>query len=311
MNEFKFSDGVDENKIFLINLSELSTQWSPTFYHKERLMYLNIFLNPNYEFKVKRLNQVTNISSHKSVASNVDKYVGMANIESNTGKYIPSKKDKGKGDCAVFKKGDILFGKLRPYLNKVYLTEFNGGCTTEFIVMDTLDENIISNKFLSIFLLLDCIVNQTKHMMTGNTLPRLQTYDIDNLIIPIPPKNIQQDIINIMDNAYQTKRKKEKQATDLLESIDTYLLDELGITLPKIDNSLEKRIFEVNLSDISSIRFDPDYKSKIDNLNNLTWKYSLCELRDLMIGSAQYGANETAQEYKSNDDVRYIKNYRY
>ena len=306
MSEFKLSDEINNDKIFLINFNELTTQWSPTFYHKERLKYLNIFQSENYKFNVARLNKIINISSKKSIAFKVNKYIGMANIESNTGKYLSSEKDKGKGDCSLFNKGDVLFGKLRPYLNKVYLAEFDGGCTTEFIVMNSLDESIISNRFLSIFLLLDCVVNQTKHMMTGNTLPRLQTFDIENLIIPIPRKDIQQNIIDMMEKAHLSKKQKEQQAKELLESIDTYLLDELGITLPEIDNSLEKRIFEVKLSDISGIRFDPDYKSKIDNLTNLTWKYPLSDLKDLMIGSAQYGANETAQEHKA-ENVRYIR----
>ncbi|MEA1955132.1 MAG: restriction endonuclease subunit S, partial [Campylobacterota bacterium] len=285
MSKFKLSDGINKDKIFLINSNELTTQWSPTFYHKEQLKYLDIFLNSNYRFDIKKLNKIINISSAKSVASKVGTYIGMANIESSTGKYIPSENDKGKGDCSLFKKGDVLFGKLRPYLNKVYLADFNGGCTTEFIVMNTLDENIISNKFLSIFLLLDCVVNQTKHMMTGNTLPRLQTFDIENLIIPIPPKNIQQEIINIMDNAYIQKKQKEKQAKDLLDSINTYLLDELGITLPETDNSLEKRIFEVNLSDVSGGRYDVSYyKPYYDSFKNCIKKSnsSLFILKDLI-----------------------------
>lgn len=297
MSKFELSDGLDENKIFLLNLSQLSTQWSANFYHKERLKYLDIFLNPNYKFDIKRLNKIINISSQKSIASKVDNYIGMANIESNTGKYISSEKDKGKGDCSLFKKGDVLFGKLRPYLNKVYLAEFNGGCTTEFIVMDTLNENIISNKFLSIFLLLDCVVNQTKHMMTGNTLPRLQTFDIENLIIPIPPKEIQQKIIDIMNNAYIQKKQKEQQAKELLDSIDNYLLDELGIVLPEIDNSLKKRIFEVNLSEISGGRFDSyfytkEYKNLIKSILNS--KFPTYKLKEKCIFIAGYA-------FKSND----------
>ena len=61
------------------------------------------------------------------------------------------------------------------------------------------------------------------------------------------------------------------------------------------------------MSDVSCGRFDPDYKIKIDNINSLMWKYDLVELKHLMIGSAQYGANETAQEYKKDDDIRYIR----
>jgi len=220
---------------------------------------LDIFLSPTYKFNIKRLNKVVHISSKKSIVSKVNKYIGMANVESGTGLYVESKNDKGKGDCSVFKKGDVLFGKLRPYLNKVHFTKFNGGCTTEFIVMDCLDENIISNRFLSIFLLLDCVVNQTKHMMTGNTLPRLQTFDIENLIVPIPSKDIQNNIINTMDKAYLIKEEKEEKVRSILNGISTYLLDELGITLPKINDTPEKSKFEINLNEISGNRFDPDY----------------------------------------------------
>ncbi len=261
MSKFELSGEVNGEKIFLINLSEFSTQWSPNFYHKERLRYIEIFLNPSFQFSIKKLKQIVEFQNKKSIAFEVNKYIGMANIESNTGLYIETETEKGKGDCTVFKKGDILYGKLRPYLNKVYLAEFDGGCTTEFVVMNTLDDNIVSNKFLSIFLLLDCVVNQTKHMMTGNTLPRLQTFDIENLMIPIPTKETQESIIKTYEIYFEKKQRKEQKAKELLDSIDNYLLDELGITLPEIDNSLEKRIFEVNFSEISGNRFDPDYYS--------------------------------------------------
>jgi len=131
--------------------------------------------------------------------------------------------------------------------------------------------------------------------------------EIGSIPLPFISVNKQKKIIEYYYKIIKQKRQKEKQAKALLDSIDDYLLNELGITLPKIDNSLEKRIFEVNLSDISGARIDPNYKIKIDNINNLTWKYSLCEVKNLMIGSAQYGANETAQAYKTDKDIRYIR----
>lgn len=206
----------------------------------------------------------------------------MANIESNTGVYLPSESEKGQGNCSIFLKGNVLFGKLRPYLNKVYLAEFNGGCTTEFVVMDSLDEEIISNKFLSIFLLLNCVVNQTKYMMTGNTLPRLQTFDIENFIVPIPLKNIQENIVDIMDKAYDAKKQKEKEAQDLLDSVDDYLFDKLGLKLPdEPKNSIENRIFKVGFDDIFGDRLDADsYTSYYQNIFD-TFEKSTCEFTTL------------------------------
>ena len=107
---------------------------------------------------------------------------------------------------------------------------------------------------------MDCVVNQTKHLMTGNTLPRLQTFDIENLLIPIPPKEIQEQIIDIMDNAYLEKKRKESEAQKILDSTDSFLLAELGINLlPKATSDLKKRIFFVKLSEISGKRFDCEY----------------------------------------------------
>lgn len=203
----------------------------------------------------------------------------MANIESNTGLYIPSSEEKGKGDCAVFEKGNVLFGKLRPYLNKVYLAEFNGGCTTEFVVLNSINDEVISNRFLSVFLLLDCIVKQTKYMMTGNTLPRLQTYDIENLLIPVPKIDIQENVIFLMKNAYEKKKDREEEAQKLLAGIDEYLLNKLGISFPdEPENTIENRTFEVGFNDIFNNRLDaPIYSS---NFSLDTEKFDMVNLKE-------------------------------
>ncbi|MEA1956369.1 MAG: restriction endonuclease subunit S, partial [Campylobacterota bacterium] len=91
------------------------------------------------------------------------------------------------------------------------------------------------------------------------TLPKLGLDRVLSLYLPtFPSKKRQQELLDIYQSAFLLKKQKEKQAKDLLDSIDTYLLDELGITLQEIDNSLEKRIFKVNLSDISGGRYDAE-----------------------------------------------------
>jgi restriction endonuclease S subunit len=237
----------------------------------------------------------------------------MANIESNTGIYLSSENEKGQGDCSIFSKGNVLFGKLRPYLNKVYLAEFNGGCTTEFIVMDTLDEEIMSNKFLSIFLLLYCVVNQTKYMMTGNTLPRLQTFDIENFIIPVPSKDIQQNIIDIMDKAYESKKEKEKEAQDLLDGIDDYLLDKLGIKLPvEPENNIENRTFKVGFNDIFGDRLDADsYTSYYQNIFE-TFEKSTCKFTTLKAITKKIKTGTTPEQkldaFTTEKEIAFLRN---
>lgn len=98
--------------------------------------------------------------------------------------------------------------------------------------------------------------------MTGNTLPRLQTEDVRDLLIPIPSIIIQQRIIDCYNAAYTQKLQKEEQAKALLQSIDEYLLSELGIQLPETKSqTIQDRMFVVNKNDLEN-RYDPHYSQE-------------------------------------------------
>ena len=175
-----------------------------------------------------------------------------------------------------------MFPKLRPYLNKVHLAGFDGICSTEFHIFEGTESFL--NEFLVIYLRSNLIVNQTKHLMTGNTLPRLQTEDINNLPVPKISIEKQKDIIRIYNDKINLKQQKEAEAKALLDSIDSYLLDELGITLPEQNNDLENRIFTTNFSEITGGRIDPDYQRPFyKNIYQrvLESKYSIYNLKEL------------------------------
>ena len=140
-------------------------------------------------------------------------YVGLENIESNTGFYVPSTEEKESFNSAFkFYSGDVLFPKLRPYLNKVHLATFNGVCSTEFHV---LSGNVLDNLFLFAFLRSKLVVNQTTCLMTGNTHPRLQTNDVHMLPIPLPPIEIQNRIAQEVEHRL-AKVEELRQAVDAI-----------------------------------------------------------------------------------------------
>ncbi|MFM2028626.1 MAG: hypothetical protein RLZZ339_3343 [Cyanobacteriota bacterium] len=89
--------------------------------------------------------------------------------------------------------------------------------------------------------------------------------------VVIPPQEIQDKIVAKMDDAYAAKKQKELEAQRLLDSIDDYLLGELGIELPEPEeNTIKSRIFIRNLSEVSGDRFDPDYFQRyFKNLENV------------------------------------------
>lgn len=146
-------------------------------------------------WEVKKLKYVLNLRNEKvsSLNSNLP-YVGMENIESKSGKYIESKSEV-EGLANSFQKGNILFGKLRPYLAKVYLAEFDGICSTEFLVYQCSYPDYFSK-----FLLSDMFIQVVNASTYGAKMPRASSDFIGNLEIPIPLYNEQilivQEIIN-------------------------------------------------------------------------------------------------------------------
>ena len=146
---YKVPHNIDKNMIFLINRSEIEGRLDPEPYHSERISTLNLIKKTGHSLPLSSI-----VSFSKELTSNIkpgDKYVGLENILSDLGVYVETEEKHSVSSAAVFKKGDILFPKLRPYLNKVYYATFDGLCSTEFHVLRA---NRINAQYLSIFLFL-------------------------------------------------------------------------------------------------------------------------------------------------------------
>lgn len=140
-------------------------------------------------------------------------YIGLENIVSNSGEYMETNAKESISSAFVFKKGDVLFPKLRPYLNKVFYADFDGICSTEFHVFEA---EKCDPYFLFSFLTRSVVVEQTSRLMTGNTLPRLQTEDIENLLIPIPNETTQEKIVSGVKTIYNKARSLRQEAETVI-----------------------------------------------------------------------------------------------
>lgn len=128
--------------------------------------------------------------------SEYNKYVGLENIISKSGKYIDTKTKYENGFYDSFKEGDILFSKLRPYLTKVWMASFNGVCSGEFLIIK---DFIGEKKYLYYFLFISKFINKLNSFMYGTKMPRVSTDIINNLYITIPPLSEQQQIVDYLD----------------------------------------------------------------------------------------------------------------
>lgn len=263
----------------IIHISDaINGRLDPHQFNQERMIMLKSIYSSKRWGRLKDV--VNNVKTTTKTLSDNDIYIGLENITNNTGEYVPTTERQSISSAAVFKKGNILFSKLRPYLNKVYRAEFDGKCSTEFHIFEAHD---INPDFLTIVLRSRMVISQTKHLMTGNTLPRLQTSDIENIIIPLPTVDVQQQIVDIYTAAQKAKQAKDEEAKSLLYNIDLFVLKEMGIILPSKDIYTTDNI--ISLSQLVGNRYDPyyhnEYFEKAFKCLRDTSKYKLIRLSDI------------------------------
>ncbi len=163
---------------------------SADYFHPERMTALRAIQDvPNAP-----LSQLVKFKRKIIKVPEGSRYVGLASITSNTGQ-LSDAEETATGQCVTFERGDVLYGRLRPYLNKVWLADSDGVCSTEFHVMQPLDQKALRSEYLAVVMRTNLIVAQTKHMMTGNTHPRIANDDVKNLLIPLADYTVQQTIV--------------------------------------------------------------------------------------------------------------------
>ena len=156
-------------------------------------------------------------------ANDKDNYIALENIESQTGRYIGNK-ILPDGEAVVTKQGYVLFGKLRPYLAKCYVTEQDGCCSGEFLVMDC---HKVSARFLQYVLLEQTLVDKINMSTYGTKMPRANWGFVSNQLIPVPSPNEQSEIVTYLDEkcaAIDAAKERHQQLMDKLEEYKKSLI---------------------------------------------------------------------------------------
>ena len=144
-----------------------------------------------------KLKYVANLEGDKVEAGSSQRYVGMENVQSGNGKFITTEETKPEGISTSFYSGDVLFGKLRPYLAKSWLADFEGICSSEFLVLRS---HKISPKFLNYFTLTEEFINQVNSSTYGSKMPRASWDFISLMGTPVPADNLSDHIANFLDH---------------------------------------------------------------------------------------------------------------
>lgn len=148
-----------------------------------------------------RLGAVCYASKEKSNDfSNEIKYIGLEHLEKDKGIVGFSSADKVKSTKNAFQEGQILYGRLRPYLNKHDIASFSGVCSTDILVLEAsvLVANVLVDKFFNLPFFIEYVVANSK----GINLPRVSEKTILNTTFPLPPLSEQQRIVERIEELF-------------------------------------------------------------------------------------------------------------
>lgn len=165
-------------------------------------------------------------------AENVFNYIGLENVESWTGRLAKNSEridSDDKEDAATgnrFYPGNVLFGKLRPYLAKAFVAEDHGCCTSELLVFCPLKYD---SNYLKYLILTPDFINLINSSTYGAKMPRASWDFIGNIVLPTPPLQIQKSIAHFLDRktaAIDTLIAKKQRLIQLLEEKRTALINQ-------------------------------------------------------------------------------------
>lgn len=149
------------------------------------------------DWPLKKIRFATTIRTEVGKYTADDVFIGLENVEGSTGRLIETESEYEEGTYDVFRKGDVLFSKLRPYLEKAFIADFDGFCTGEFVIFKGFEGD---KRFLFYFLLSHGFIEIVNASTYGAKMPRASWDYIKNLHMPLPCATEQQAIAAFLDD---------------------------------------------------------------------------------------------------------------
>ena len=156
-------------------------------------------------------------------------FVGLEHIEPNSGRRIGSLTiDLGSltGRKPTFRRGQIVYGYLRPYLNKVWVAEFDGYSSVDQFAFDVMPE-LADTEFVAAFMRSETFLRRSSIVTTTGQLPRIGTEQIAAVPIELPTLDVQRRIVaGLADQlaATDVARRAAEEQLALISAIPASLL---------------------------------------------------------------------------------------
>ena len=175
----------------------------------------------------KPLKEIANIQRDSVVPEDIKnmKYVGLEHIESTTGnilEVVEVNKGDLKSNKFLFDDECVLFGKLRPYLNKIALPNFKGICSTDILPIKPIKNK--ANRFFVAYLLKNpYYVRKATEQSTGANLPRLSPKQLESFEVYTPPISLQNQFASLVKKIESIKQTQSEATAEISTLFDALM----------------------------------------------------------------------------------------
>lgn len=158
--------------------------------------FMEMFGNPvsnSKDLPIQKMNNVAPICQYDGSFKERVWLLNLDMVESQTGRIINYNivgKDAIGGSVCTFDENNILYSKLRPYLNKVVIPNDKGYATSELVPLRP-DNKIINRIYLAYLLRSNEFVEMIKEKVAGAKMPRVSMSDFREFNVPVPPLELQ------------------------------------------------------------------------------------------------------------------------
>ncbi len=171
--------------------------------------FIEMFGNPVTNTKswpTKALSEVAPESPSTNKATGLVWVLNLDMVESQSGRVIEKVYDnvENLNSVAPFDDGNVLFSKLRPYLNKVVIPNGKGYATTELVPLRP-NTTFVRKEFLACLLRSNDFVNYADAIATGTKMPRMPMTALRDFKCIIPPVDLQDEFIKVSQQADKSK----------------------------------------------------------------------------------------------------------
>ncbi len=179
----------------------------------------SVFENKGEGWEDKTLGEISKYDKTPNKKNDIP-YVGLEDILSNEGRLITTPTTKTvKSLTFHFNKEHVLYGRLRPYLNKVLLPDFEGHCSTEIFPIKP-KGGILDRSYLFYWLISSETMKKINATWTGATLPRANMNMVLDFKFSVPSLRIQQNIAKKLDILRDKIKKLEATYKKKIEDLE-------------------------------------------------------------------------------------------